>query len=229
MHSKGSIDETMALAARTVMYGLLQRVFAEVPDEALHEMEGSEVTGQALDVYRSLAAHFGMPDEESAFSPKGKPSALEGKNASLPLSLEGEFNRLFVGVGKPAVSVWESVYRTGDSSLFQPNTLEVRRCYEAFGLQSRDYPRVADDHLAIELAFLRELAIRTIGIESDRKQALLCAQRDFLLHHLSAWVDAFADNVAKADRAGYFSHYARLLKAFVKIDTHVLSTLCEPA
>lgn len=79
----------------------------------------------------------------------------------MPLTLEGEYNRLFVGVGKPAVCMWESIYATGINALFQPNTLEVRNVYLRNGFKPLGMGKVADDHMAIELAFMRELALET--------------------------------------------------------------------
>lgn len=228
MHSTHDIDESMVLAARAMIYGLLQRVFSETPDALLHEQERSEIVAEALAVYRSLATPLRACENASALSPYGGPERSAAGSPAHP-SLEGEYNRLFVGVGKPAVCVWESVYLTGNSSLFQENTLQVRRFYERFGLQSRDHLRVADDHVAIELAFLRELAIRSSGSEGNVKRRLLSAQLDFLEHHLGKWVGDFADNVIHADITGYYDHYARLLESFVETDRCALASLCESA
>lgn len=226
MHSTPDTDDTMLLAARAVIYGLLQRVFSETPDELLHERERSEIVVEALDVYRSLAASARAREDASTLSPCGEPECPAAGSLEHP-TLEGEYNRLFVGVGKPAVCVWESVYLTGNSSLFQTNTLHVRRFYEQFGLQSRDRPRAADDHIAIELAFLRELALRSLDSEGDERCRLLRAQLDFLELHLGKWVHSFADNVVEADRTGYYGGYARLLGAFVETDLCALASLCE--
>ena len=142
-----------------------------------------------------------------------------------PLSLDGEYNRLFVGVGKPAVCMWESVYATGNASLFQENTLAVRRIYERFGLQSRDYPRVADDHLAIELAFMRELALRAMQGQAAERNEVLAAQLDFIEKHLGTWVGSFAIQVNEQDRTGHYRNYASLLDDFIELDREVLSLL----
>lgn len=226
MHSMHDLDENMVLAARAVLYGLLQRVFSETPDDLLHEQERSEITGKALEVYRNLALQSNAYKNADPLSPITKPEPQAVDSPAQP-SLEGEYNRLFVGVGKPAVSVWESVYLTGNSSLFQASTLQVRRCYERFGLQSRDRPRVADDHLAIELAFLRELAIQTMRAEGAERKQILQAQRDFIIEHLAKWIHAFAGNVAETDKTGYYSDYAQLLECFVETDLYALSFLCE--
>lgn len=107
---------------------------------------------------------------------------------AVPLTLEGEYNRLFVGVGKPAVCMWESIYATGINALFQPNTLEVRNVYLRNGFKPLGMGKVADDHMAIELAFMRELALETTRAGEAQRASLLTEQRLFLEEHLLRWV-----------------------------------------
>ena len=221
-----SIDIEMTLASRSILYGLLQRVFSETPDAALDELEHSEVTRTAAQVYADLATRFDCRGSECFLIPE-RPDGFDGDRS--PLSLEGEYNRLFVGVGKPAVCTWESIYATGNAALFQANTLTVRQFYERFGLQSRDYPRTADDHVAIELAFMRELAIRSIEAHENSLCQLLHAQLEFLNAHLGTWVEAFAKQVSDADKTGYYRSYALMLQAFVNTDKAVLDNLCAPS
>ena len=110
-----ALDEV--LVARAAMYGLLQRVFSDVPDRALAENESCEVMDQCFEV---LGESWGLRD-----CPTCKVGEGAGPKApdAAPLTLEGEYNRLFVGVGKPAVCMWESIYATRVNALFQPNTL----------------------------------------------------------------------------------------------------------
>ena len=216
-------DVEMALGARAVLYGLFQRVFAEVPDEALREHEQSDVVATAFEVYRGLAAQLGVEAERLT-----APSASEEVTASADgtaRTLSGEYNRLFVGVGKPDVCMWESIYTTGNAALFQEHTLTVRRFFQRFGLQSRDYPRTADDHLAIELAFMREMAIRSMMAESDERLKLLEAQAEFLRDHLGTWVGKFAGQVSDAGAPAYYREYADALATFIQVDAAVLSQI----
>lgn len=240
------LDMQAALAARAVLYGLLQRVFSEAPNQKLHEQENSEVVRESLHTYARIAALFDI--EKGSFETAAWPTVENIACNVVETTLEGEYNRLFVGVGKPAVCVWESVLLSGNPALFQINTLEVRRFYERYDLRSRDCPRTADDHIAIELAFLRELAIRVISLQKgarfeegdcepgggcssmpldmvlDRElRDLLRAQADFLREHLGMWADGFAEQVVEQDRSGYFCQYARLLVSFVNVDQRVLA------
>ena len=140
-----------------------------------------------------------------------RPKAPEQDIDAVPLTLEGEYNRLFVGVGKPAVCMWESIYATGINALFQPNTLEVRNVYLRNGFKPLGMGKVADDHMAIELAFMRELALETTRAGEAQRASLLTEQRLFLEEHLLRWVDAFAERVVEHDRSGYYRDYAACL------------------
>ena len=200
-----ALDEV--LVARAAMYGLLQRVFSDVPDRALAENESCEVMDQCFEV---LGEAWGLRDCRTCKVGEGAgPKAPD----AAPLTLEGEYNRLFVGVGKPAVCMWESIYATRVNALFQPNTLEVRNVY---------LRNVADDHMAIEFAFMRELALETTRAGEAQRASLLTEQRLFLEEHLLRWVDAFAERVVEHDRSGYYRDYARLLADFVDKDAAFL-------
>ena len=164
-----ALDEV--LVARAAMYGLLQRVFSDVPDRALAENESCEVMDQCFEV---LGEAWGLRDCRTCKVGEGAgPKVPEQDIDAVPLTLEGEYNRLFVGVGKPAVCMWESIYATGINALFQPNTLEVRNVYLRNGFKPLGMGKVADDHMAIELAFMRELALETTRAGEAQRASLL--------------------------------------------------------
>lgn len=213
-----ALDEV--LVARAAMYGLLQRVFSDVPDRALAENESCEVMDQCFEV---LGEAWGLRDCRTCKVGEGAgPKVPEQDIDAVPLTLEGEYNRLFVGVGKSAVCMWESIYATGINALFQPNTLEVRNVYLRNGFKPLGMGKVADDHMAIELAFMRELALEATRAGEAQRASLLTEQRLFLEEHLLRWVDAFSERVVEHDRSGYYRDYARLLADFVDKDAAFL-------
>ena len=241
------LDEV--LMARAVLYGLLQRVFADVPDDVLAENESCEVMDQCFAVLgdawgledgRTIRADGAFGNGADSSVPDAPDAAVDSTSgttdiavdstsgttsvsAAPALTLEGEYNRLFVGVGKPAVCLWESIYETGVNALFQQNTLAVRAFYADWGFEARDKGRVADDHVAIELAFLRELTLQAANGQGAERERLLEAQRCFLSDHLLRWSDAFAQQVIDNDHTGYYAAYARLLADFVRRDETFLN------
>lgn len=222
MNDRQLFDVEQVLVARAALYGLLQRVFSEAPDEELSKNETCEVMTQCFDV---LGEACGLRDRRECTVGDWRADDSADKPEGAPLSLGGEYHRLFVGVGKPAVCLWESIYLTGINALFQQNTLEVRRFYARHGFEARDAGRVADDHLAIELAFLRELALQTASSEGSERIDLLRAQQEFLTEHVARWVNSFVDQVVEHDRTGYYRGYARLLSDFIAQDAVLLDSL----
>ena len=216
-----TVDIEETLVARSALYGLLQRVFSDVPDDDLARNESSAVMDQCFDVLR-LA--YGLEDRRSvAIGEVAARAQSDGTCMETDWTLEGEYTRLFVGVGKPAVCLWESICITGVNALFQPGTLAVRQFYASLGFEARDKGRVADDHMAIELAFMRELALAASRELNPRRMELLQAQCAFLAEHLSRWVDSFAEQVVASDKSGYYAGYARLLADFVACDGEFLA------
>ena len=211
------MDLEMTLAARSVVYGLLHRVCSEAPDEGFFELESSEIVTDSLAIIDET--YGGCVPGGVPWTPPAADEAFKAEGRTL----EGEYNRLFVGVGRPAVNTWESHYETGSSALFQKRTLEVRRFYESCGLRSRDYPRTADDHVAIELAFMREMALRSLS-EKDGRLRLrgFADQAEFLRNHLGGWIARFSERVASADESGYYASYAALARDFVMGDLKFL-------
>ena len=182
-----ALDEV--LVARAAMYGLLQRVFSDVPDRALAENESCEVMDQCFEV---LGEAWGLRDCRTC-------KVGEGAGPKVP---EQDID--------------------GINALFQPNTLEVRNVYLRNGFKPLGMGKVADDHMAIELAFMRELALETTRAGEAQRASLLTEQRLFLEEHLLRWVDAFAERVVEHDRSGYYRDYARLLADFVDKDAAFL-------
>ena len=105
-----------------------------------------------------------------------------------------DFNRVVVGLGADRTShPWESAYTNSKRLLFQAETLDVRNAYRAFGYLPECYPRVADDHIALECAFMAVLARKSLEVQDDEELACLEAgQRAFLQDHFLRWIGDYA-------------------------------------
>jgi putative dimethyl sulfoxide reductase chaperone len=108
------------------------------------------------------------------------------------LKLRTEYMRIFVGIGKVPVPVWESVYFSDAKLLFQKQTLDVRNWFRRFQLEAEKLHQEPDDHIGLELQFLGHLAglgLEALDEQNDaRLQELISAQRDFLNQHLLKWI-----------------------------------------
>ena len=111
----------------------------------------------------------------------------------------------------------------------QESTLQVRACYHRFGLLPEEYPRVADDSLALELGFMAELARRAADAfgagDAETLDAALRGARDFLKEHLLVWVPLLAERAGKTGTAPLYPQLLRILDSFLKQDRETLNDL----
>jgi TorA maturation chaperone TorD len=158
--------------------------------------------------------------------------ALQQTLQQAPHDQEGltiEYTRLFVGPNKLPAPPWESVYISRERTLFQRPTLEVRDSYRSQGLIPELYPKVADDHIALELDFLRLLAGRAQAAfqidEHESYQEALGATAEFLDEHLLRWVDGFAQDMARSGVGTFYPALAQMMAAYVRRDAAIVAEI----
>lgn len=211
-----SIDEK--LAARTYLYSLFQRLFAEEPTNELADAFDAQLADTALDL---IGNGKRASDANARFSDIA--AALEDVSSG-----RAEYMRLFIGPGKLPAPPWESVWSLKDRALFTRVTLEVRTAYRASGFLPERYPQVSDDHLALETGFLAQLARRMQEAEASDDRAaferLRAASESFIEEHLGTWANAFAARLAEED-APLYATAARLLVELLHGDAALLKAL----
>ncbi len=131
------------------------------------------------------------------------------------LSLRTDYTRMFVGIQKVLVPVWESVYFSEKRMVFQEETLQVRNWYRSFQLESEKLHQEPDDHIGLELAFVSHLA--HLGFEALEQndeaafQHTLEAQRYFLSEHLLKWAFRWAELVEKHAKTNFYQGIGHLV------------------
>ena len=179
-------DEAQDVYKRQALYGALYGVFANEPSaELLASLEGTEL--QTL-----VDALMGERGAKPLAALAEAAARAQGAGEASVDRLEGAYNRLFVGPAKPEAGPWESLHRGKEGTLFCQTTLDVRRCYVEQGLIPQSYPYVADDHVALEIDFVRRLGERARDAwaagDRDAAAGALAASREFLSDHLGVWV-----------------------------------------
>ena len=147
---------------------------------------------------------------------------LAGWTESQLPELEADFNRLFVGPGRPLAPPWESYYLNADHLLFQEQTLAVRRAYREFGLEVPQTGGEPDDSLGLELTFMAELF--RMALEDGARGKVLPAIRQFLSSHLLRWAPQCLRFVIEGARLDYY-RAAALLALGCLIDAQRLTGL----
>jgi len=199
-----SRDLELVLACQAYNYELFHRLLGGEPSAALLAEAKSDHAAWSLALaaagYDEGAAEAGLPAESRV---AGLVGALGGLDATEEQAADlcGQYVNYLAGPSKGAAQPWESVYTSHRGLLFQETTLQVRDFYRSFGCIPAEYPRVADDHVALECAFMAVLARRGAEAlargDSAEVERLLDGERRFLDEHLLVWLPRFADAIAK--------------------------------
>lgn len=186
--------------ARANFYALLARLYAAVPDKALlatiaaaDELAVVGTTGEGAELARSwrlLTAASAAMDAAAAAD---------------------EYQDLFVGVGKSAVSLHASAYvgRTGGSPL-----AELRSALSRLGLARREGVAVYEDHLAAVFETMRVLIGGAAGIEPGT----IAQQREFFAVYVVPWVGSCCSAIRISPIANYYGRVAEFTESFVAIE-----------
>jgi TorA maturation chaperone TorD len=124
------------------------------------------------------------------------------------LNLQTDYTRLFVGIVKVLVPVWESVYFNQDRMVFQEETLNVRKWYRRFGLEPEKLHQEPDDHIGLELQFMAHLAGLGLNALEQKDevslQKIIEAQRGFLSEHLLRFVFKWQELLEENARTDFY-------------------------
>ncbi len=184
-------------AARGDFYALLARLLHTGPDAAL--------LGSIAD-----AAPIAGGNAELAQAWR---DLVDASSAMDPDAAEDEYESLFVGVGKAAVSIYAGHY-SGALAIDHPR-VRIQAELAALGLARPDHVTEPEDHFAGLFDVMRVLVAGGAG----RGPAPLAEQKRFFDGHLRPGVARFLDAVARSDRANYYRKVAALGRAFMALET----------
>lgn len=211
------------LAGRAFFYQLAHTVFSGEPDDQLFNALASEPCRDVLGEMSVVCPEMG------ALSDFCDSLAREGADwrALLDTTLS-DYNRVIAGLGGNRDShPWESAYTSSKKLLFQVETLEVRNAYRAFGYLPQMYPKVADDHIALECAFLAQLAQKQLDAEGEEFQHLVEGQLGFLRDHLLKWIDQYVCDMRNDAPGSLYEITASALASFARADEEWLTVLVD--
>ena len=213
--------------ARSYLYSLAHTVYTAPLEEQQVQATLSELSFQAFDVFKNT----GNADYDEALSVLEQvvSQGIDHK------ALERDYTVLFIGPEKVKAFLWESAYKSPTHLLFQQSTLEVRQMFSDEGYVFAKYPKEADDHLAAEMDFMKNLSER-LGAAAESNNAeealrLMELQREFLEKHLLTWFDLFNKDVCdaqeEADLQAYYPLFTKLIASFLHLDVHMLQEMSE--
>ncbi len=185
-------------AARGDFYALLARLLHNGPD---------------VELLKAIAHAGPIP-------PEGNPALSVAwrdlVNASSVMDAEAaleEYEALFVGMGKSAVSVYAGFY-TGAPSIDHPR-VRIQSDLAALGLARRETASEPEDHFAGLLDAMRVL----VSGSATRAPASLSEQRKFFQGHVEPGVGKFFEALARSQQANYYRTVAALGAAFFALES----------
>jgi len=178
-------------------------------------------------------------EQAAAVLDQGEPGALRQAVARLtarrPPSLarlQSSFDRLFGHALRGQVCAYGSEHGAGAPHQQAHELADLSGFYLAFGLRPAAGRGERLDHVALELEFLRFLALkeayaREVG-DVEMLEVTHQAQRDFLRRHLGCFGCAFAVSLQKADPEGFYGWLGSALEALLRLEAAHLNVPVGP-
>jgi TorA maturation chaperone TorD len=126
-------------------------------------------------------------------------------------AIQGEYETLFGGMGKPEVYLYGSHFLSG--FLNEKPLARLRTDLTRLGLARDERMSETEDHFA----YLCEV-MRYLIAGEDVTVANLTRQREFFAHHLQPWVLAMCDDLQKHPRARFYAALAELTRVFMSVE-----------
>jgi len=185
-------------AARGDFYALLARLLHEGPDAAL---------------LRDIGGAPPIPAEGNAALSQGWRDLVDASGVMDPEAARDEYEALFCGVGKSAVSIYAGFY-AGAMAIDHPR-VRIQNDLAALGLARRATVTEPDDHFAALFDVMRVLVAGGAG----RSPATVAEQRRFFDAHLLPAAGKFFAALEYAKDANYYRRVARFGTAFISLET----------
>jgi len=211
--------------ARTVVYTFFSRIFSEEIDK--DALENMDYLPLYLRIYGEKIGSMEIIEASSAL--ENFFAMLENKNQKeVLLDLARSYAKLFLGASEKIVPLWESVYVGQKKLLYQQSFFEVLDYYKRFGFEKRKEFREPEDHLAVELYFMKKLS-ELLCEEKNASQLLLLAeaQLEFLRTHLLRWIPVLVTELDKHDDYGFYRLVGNALIKFLRSDESWLKKIIE--
>lgn len=186
--------------ARANFYALLARLYATAPDATLL------ATIAAADQLPVVATDPAARDLARSWH-----LLTVASGAMNAAAIGEEFQNLFVGVGKSAVSLHASGYvkSTGGSVL-----AELRTTLARLGLGRKEGVSLYEDHLATICETMRVLIGGAPGVEP----CTVAQQREFFAVYVLPWVAACCNAIKISPIANYYRQVAEFTESFMAIE-----------
>jgi TorA maturation chaperone TorD len=179
--------------ARADLYGLLATLFYAPPSQALLDtIAAARTEGEGV-LERTWADLVAACRKAAADQ------------------VRDEYEQLFVGVGKPEVMLYGSLYLSG--FLMEKPLAELRTDLARLGLERSESMAESEDHIAALCEIMRYLIA-----SEDIAHASLAAQKEFFGTHMQPWVIDLCLAIENRADAAFYRHVAALARRFFEVE-----------
>lgn len=183
---------------RSRVYGLLGRLFADVPPaeivEPLRGLDVDPADGPLAEGWCGLAESARAVDAEA---------------------LDIEYHALFIGLGRGEVMPFATWYLTG--FLMGRPLVKLRRDLRALGLERERDVHEPEDHIAA--------LFEAMALLSGPDGGSFAAQREFFNAHLASWVERFMQDLQGAPSARFYKSVGTFGERFMVLEKQYLEMI----
>lgn len=196
--------------ARADLYGVLSTLFAAPPSAALLlSIVQAPVDGEGV----LAAAWRELVRVAQALLAESAPAAAE--------RVRDEYERLFIGIGKPEVMLYGSFYLSG--FLMEKPLAALRTDLAALGIERVDAVVESEDHIASLCEVMRYLiagddSSEASSIGGGGVQHGLAAQKQFFGTHMQGWVGDMCSAIGAHPQAVFYAAVAVVASRFFEVE-----------
>lgn len=177
---------------RADLYNFLGLILSAPPDQLLLEqtagLQGDDgELGQAITTLAKLA------------------------RMSKPASVESEYNRLFIGLGRGELLPYASYYLTG--FLNEKPLAVLRSDMQAQGLRRADTVFEPEDNIASLMEMMGAMIVGRFGAPASLQR-----QKDFFMKHINPWAGLFFGDLEGAKNSVFYAPVGSIGRAFMEIE-----------
>lgn len=178
---------------RADLYNFLGLILARPPDQLLLD-QTSGLSGDATEIGQAIGALATIA------------------RRSNPKSVESEFNRLFIGLGRGELLPYASFYMTG--FLNEKPLASLRGDLASHGIARSENVFEPEDNIASLMEVMGALIIGRFGAPTP-----LDVQRDFFNRHIAPWACHCFTDLEAAKSSVLYAAVGRLGRLFMEIET----------
>ena len=182
------------------VYGFLSRMFLEPPPKILIE---DIINGSFFETFSHLILNNKIKEGLSVI----KEYAQEYTDVNdLYANVEDEYIRLFVGPFNPDILLYESEYSNIET------LLKIKQFYRKAGLKKSNNLKEREDHLAVQLEFMR----------------ILCEKNDISLqkeffNHLYNWAKPLLKKIIECENARFYKGISLIALGFLENEYDIIN------